>query len=151
MFTFGLQTFVCTQFLVFSRMSWLNICFTQIFFSILISVWSFQCTHSQTHSFMFLTEWRWRDSNSWPPACKAGALPTELRPHKSGSHLLSHTVTSIVSSAAFVLTIVFGMWTGVSQKRIATRSMMLFTPDCLLSFRQSSLITKQWTISTRFP
>ena len=58
-----------------------NICFTQIFFSILISVWSFQCTHSQIHSFMFLTEWRWRDSNSWPPACKAGALPTELHPH----------------------------------------------------------------------
>ena len=35
----------------------------------------------QLHSFMFLTEWRWRDSNSWPPACKAGALPTELHPH----------------------------------------------------------------------
>ena len=32
----------------------------------------------------------------------------------------SHTVTSIVLSAASVLTIVFGMWTGVSQKRIAT-------------------------------
>ena len=44
---------------------------------------------------------------------------------KSGSHLLSHTVTSIVSSAAFVLTIVFGMWTGVSQKRIATRKLHL--------------------------
>ena len=27
------------------------------------------------------TKWRWRDSNSWPPACKAGALPTELHPH----------------------------------------------------------------------
>ena len=26
------------------------------------------------------TKWRWRDSNSWPPACKAGALPTELHP-----------------------------------------------------------------------
>ena len=26
-------------------------------------------------------EWRRRDSNSWPPACKAGALPTELHPH----------------------------------------------------------------------
>ena len=26
--------------------------------------------------------WRLRDSNSWPPACKAGALPTELNPHK---------------------------------------------------------------------
>ena len=25
-------------------------------------------------------EWRRRDSNSWPPAWKAGALPTELRP-----------------------------------------------------------------------
>ena len=25
--------------------------------------------------------WRWGDSNSWPPACKAGALPTELHPH----------------------------------------------------------------------
>ena len=29
----------------------------------------------------FSSEWRWRDSNSWPPACKAGALPTELHPH----------------------------------------------------------------------
>ena len=26
-------------------------------------------------------QWRRRDSNSWPPACKAGALPTELHPH----------------------------------------------------------------------
>ena len=25
--------------------------------------------------------WRWRESNSWPPACKAGALPAELYPH----------------------------------------------------------------------
>ena len=40
---------------------------------------------------------------------------------KSGSHLLSHTVSSIVSSAVWVLTIVFGMCTGVSPKRIATR------------------------------
>ena len=27
--------------------------------------------------------WRWRDSNSWPPACRAGALPAELHPHNS--------------------------------------------------------------------
>ena len=26
-------------------------------------------------------QWRLRDSNSRPPACKAGALPTELSPH----------------------------------------------------------------------
>ena len=41
---------------------------------------------------------------------------------KSGSHLLSHAVSSIVPSAAYVLTVVFGMGTGVSRKRIATRS-----------------------------
>ena len=38
-----------------------------------------------------------------------------------GSHLLSHAVSSIVPSAAQVLTIVFGMGTGVSPERIATR------------------------------
>ena len=26
--------------------------------------------------------WRWAGSNRWPPACKAGALPTELHPRK---------------------------------------------------------------------
>ena len=28
-------------------------------------------------------QWRRRDSNSRPPACKAGALLTELRPHRA--------------------------------------------------------------------
>ena len=28
--------------------------------------------------------WRWRDSNPWPPACRAGALPAELHPHIHG-------------------------------------------------------------------
>ena len=27
--------------------------------------------------------WRWWDSNPWPPACRAGALPAELHPHIS--------------------------------------------------------------------
>ena len=30
--------------------------------------------------------WRWGGSNSWPPACKAGALPAELHPHFSKCH-----------------------------------------------------------------
>ena len=39
------------------------------------------------HSFVLcqtfiLWQWRWGDSNPWPPACKAGALPTELHPQK---------------------------------------------------------------------
>ena len=41
---------------------------------------------------------------------------------ESGSHLLSHTVSSIVPSAACVLTVVFGMGTGVSHERIDTRN-----------------------------
>ena len=32
--------------------------------------------------------WRWWDSNPWPPACRAGALPTELHPHLWGSSSL---------------------------------------------------------------
>ena len=46
-------------------------------------------------------------------------------PYDAGSHLLSHTVSSAVPSAAWVLTIVFGMGTGVSPKRIATRNIQL--------------------------
>ena len=98
MFTFGY---------LFSRMSWSNKCFHR-YFSQYLSLYEVFNVHSlrkakplevsskllyqsafisnafgsgQLHSFMFLTEWRWRDSNSWPPACKAGALPTELHPH----------------------------------------------------------------------
>ena len=40
----------------------------------------------------------------------------------SGGHLLSHAVSSIVPSAVQVLTVVFGMGTGVSPARIAARS-----------------------------
>ena len=28
----------------------------------------------------FVSWWRWWDSNPWPPACRAGALPAELHP-----------------------------------------------------------------------
>ena len=45
----------------------------------------------------------------------------------SGSHLLSHAVSSIVPSAAQVLTIVFGMGTGVSPERISTRNAVFLT------------------------
>ena len=52
----------------------------------------------------------------------------------SGIHLLSHTVSSAVPSAACVLTVVFGMGTGVSHKRIDTRNMVI---------KLFSLITQQ--------
>ena len=38
----------------------------------------------------------------------------------SGTHLLSHTVSSIVPSAAWVLTVVFEMGTSVTPRRIGT-------------------------------
>ena len=41
-------------------------------------------------------------------------------PINSGIHLLSRAVSSKVPSAVYVLTIVFGMGTGVSHKRIDT-------------------------------
>ena len=44
----------------------------------LLSVYSFQGTFADV-----TLRWRRRDSNSRPPACKAGALPTELRPHRA--------------------------------------------------------------------
>ena len=42
-----------------------------------------------------------------------------------GGHLLSRTVSSEVPSAAWVLTIVFGMGTGVSHKRIDTKNFLV--------------------------
>ena len=52
------------------------------------------------------------------------------KPIKSGTHLLSHAVTSTVPSAAYVLTIVFGMGTGVSHKRIGTGNIRVASCAC---------------------
>ena len=48
--------------------------------------------------------WRWGGSNSWPPACKAGALPAELHPH--GAFFKAF---SIVFSFSFVWKNVVGL------------------------------------------
>ncbi len=105
--------------------------------------------------------WRLRDSNSRPPACKAGALPAELSPRRtpadpfpardlpsprclffscSGSRLLSRTVSGAVPSAVRAFTGVFGMGTCVSPGRIATRIFLplngICPPDSNLSLGQ---------------
>ena len=54
---------------------------------------------------------------------------------KSGIHLLSHIVSNAVPSAVWVLTVVFGMGTGVSPKRIATRN-----------FSVIQLLLNNWTV-----
>ena len=64
-----------------------------------------------------------------PPTSRLSGVRSNQLSYKpfynSGSHLLSHTVSSAVPSAAWVLTIVFGMGTGVSPKRIDTRNFVI--------------------------
>ena len=58
-----------------------------------------------------------------PPTSRlSGVRSNQLsyKPIGFGGHLLSHTVSSAVPSAVQVFTIVFGMGTGVTPKRIVT-------------------------------
>ena len=69
----------------------------------------------------------------------------------SGSHLLSRAVSSKVPSAAWVLTIVFGMGTGVTPRRIATGNIQLSVvsphlPTAILRFRFASSQESQYAL-----
>ena len=75
----------------------------------------------------------------WMPVLFSKSVPYTLK-KGAGSHLLSHTVSSAVPSAALVLTIVFGMGTGVSPKRIATSSSYSVL-----------ILTSLWAFFTSFP
>ena len=55
---------------------WLS-SFPFLWVSTLLSLRFFRFLFSQ----LSLLWWRWRESNPWPPACRAGALPAELHPH----------------------------------------------------------------------
>ena len=62
-----------------------------------------------------------------PPTSRLSGVRSNrlsYKPIESGIHLLSHAVSSIVPSADQVLTVVFGMGTGVSPKRISTRKVL---------------------------
>ena len=70
-----------------------------------------------------------------PPTSRLSGVRSNrlsYKPIESGTHLLSHAVSSIVPSAAYVLTVVFGMGTGVSHKRIDTRIIRLSGPPAVL-------------------
>ena len=67
---------------------------------------------------------------------------------ESGIHLLSHAVSSIVSSAAQVLTIVFGMGTGVSPKRIDTGNLSFPGFQSLIVILENSTVYKTLTSSS---
>ena len=67
--------------------------------------------------------------------------------NKPGGHLLSRTVSSAVPSADRVLTVVFGMGTGVSPGRIAARFFQHLRVRCARSLlprcARGSLMTEQ--------
>ena len=60
-----------------------------------------------------------------PPTSRLSGVRSNRLSYKPisepGTHLSSHIVSNIVFSAAHVLTVVFGMGTGVSHGRIGTR------------------------------
>ena len=71
-----------------------------------------------------------------PPTSRLSGVRSNrlsYKPIESGIHLLSHAVSSIVPSADQVLTVVFGMGTGVSPDRIDTRILVLSVPPAILS------------------
>ena len=51
----------------------------------------FAVSSSRTTRLVSKKWWRWWESNPWPPACRAGALPAELHPHRVFSFLCSVT------------------------------------------------------------
>ena len=66
---------------------------------LVLSFLRFSCLSGQgDRSSVSLAWWRWWDSNPWPPACRAGALPTELHPHVG------------YPSSSFVLLFTMNIW-----------------------------------------
>ena len=61
------------------------------------------------HILRFWSWWRWTDSNRWPPACKAGALPPELHPQKYRGFLIAAFGSFIQQSKIYNLKSKFGM------------------------------------------
>ena len=75
--------------------------------------------------------WRWGGSNSWPPACKAGALPAELHPQ-----ILSHTpVCPLVGLSG--LEPPTSRLSGVRSNRLSYRPI-----SCLLTYLIPCLFSK---------
>ena len=151
--------------------------FSQIFFSILISVWSFQCTiwlnvyQSSEASILWIL---WSLVKPvifliWQPP----AFPYRHQYSIIGRFRLNHRVRDvdgcfpkayrhqkydvIYSGLSLVLvtrsiTLPLHLARVIRPIRLRFHSILLINQrlSCLL-IRQSSLITKQWTISTRFP
>ena len=86
-----------------------------------------------------------------PPTSRLSGVRSNrlsYKPIESGIHLLSHAVSSIVPSAGQVLTIVFGMGTGVSPKRIDTGNLSFPGFQSLIVILENSTVYKTLTSSS---
>ena len=64
------------------RLCPLYLFFVLNFFALFDFQWTWNhFSKTQGASAFVLKWWRWWESNPWPPACRAGALPAELHPH----------------------------------------------------------------------
>ena len=59
-----------------------------------------------------LAWWRWWDSNPWPPACRAGALPAELHPH---IQCTMHNAQCIIMRYSLFFTVFSGFGNGFTR------------------------------------
>ena len=79
---FWLGIEVLTRSLAFGLLYFVNIVLPKLSLDRFRFLTSLPCLSGQGDRFsVSLPWWRWWDSNPWPPACRAGALPTELHPH----------------------------------------------------------------------
>ena len=100
---------------------------------------------SISQSLLALPFWVMGLSGLEPPTSRLSGVRSNrlsYKPIESGIHLLSHAVSSIVPSADQVLTVVFGMGTGVSPNRIGTGKIRTSIRD--------STVYKTLTSSFRF-
>ena len=97
--------------------------------------------------------WRWWDSNPWPPACRAGALPTELHPHWCVCALFLQWTFEERECTAFSkdrersFMIILQNWT---TNKICTPNLVVLGYDSILEFTQNSIEFCQFSIERRW-
>ena len=84
--------------------------------------------------------WRWGGSNSWPPACKAGALPAELHPHFSKCHRFLPDYLSVIFHRLYRLPPDYSLFVSFAPHAFLFHSKALFHRETQL--RNSTLSSK---------
>ena len=82
--------------------------------------------------------WSVGGSNSWPPACKAGALPAELWPHFNGREDRIRTCDPLVPNQMHYQAVLLPEWIGAPDRNrthnLLIRSQTLYPIELLAQF-----------------